>query len=73
MRDNQGAQAKDGGEEEKSKLEQVEEEVKQSIFTVFYLVLKNQENSYWRYILVLIIEYLQLLSYTFDESVSVAA
>jgi hypothetical protein len=51
-------------------LEQREEEVKTSIFTVFYLVLKNQESSYWRFILVLLIEYLQLLSYTFDESVS---
>jgi hypothetical protein len=51
-------------------LEQIEEEVKTSIFTVFYLVLKNQESSYWRFILVLLIEYLQLLSYTFDESVS---
>ena len=71
MRDNQGAATKEGGEEDKSKLEKVEEEVKQSIFTVFYLILKNQESSYWRYILVLIIEYLQLLSFTFDESVSI--
>lgn len=36
------ASGKEGGnEEDKSKLEQFEEEAKASIFTVFYLLLKN--------------------------------
>ena len=63
--------AKDGSqqEEEKSKLEKIEEEVKTSIFSVFYLLLKNTETSYWKFVIVLIIEYIQLLSYSFDETV----
>jgi hypothetical protein len=56
-------------EDEKSKLEQIEEEVKSSIFSVFYLLLKNNETSYWKFIIILIIEYIQLLSYSFDETV----
>jgi len=63
--------AKDGSqqEEEKSKFEKIEEEVKSSIFSVFYLLLKNNETSYWKFVIVLVIEYIQLLSYSFDETV----
>ena len=57
-------------EEEKSKLEIVEEEVKGSIFSVFYLLLKSNETSYWKFIIVLLIEYIQLLSYPFDDTVN---
>jgi hypothetical protein len=66
----QGA-GKDNNEEEKSKLEQIEEEVKSSIFGVFYLLLKNNETSFWRFVLILLIEYIQLLSFSFDETVSI--
>ena len=45
-------------EEEKTKLEQLEEEAKTSIFSVFYLLLKNQETTFWKFIVLLIIEYL---------------
>ena len=63
--------SKDGSqqEEEKTKLEKIEEEVKTSIFSVFYLLLKNNETSYWKFVIILIIEYIQLLSFSFDESV----
>ena len=63
--------AKDGSqqEEEKSKFEKIEEEVKTSIFSVFYLLLKNNETSFWKFVIVLVIEYIQLLSYSFDETV----
>lgn len=57
-------------EEEKTRFEQIEEEVKNSIFSVFYLLLKNQETTFWKFIFLLIIEYLQLLSFSFDQSVS---
>jgi hypothetical protein len=59
----------ESSEEEKSKLEQVEEEIKSSIFSVFYLLLKNNETSFWKFVVILIIEYIQLLSYSFDETV----
>lgn len=65
-----GGLGKDSNEEEKSKLEQIEEEVKSSIFGVFYLLLKNNETSYWKFIAILLIEYIQLLSFSFDETVS---
>jgi len=64
-----GVKGDNNSEEEKSKLEQVEDEVKLSIFSVFYLLLKNNETSYWKFVIILIIEYIQLLSYSFDETV----
>ena len=59
-------------DEEKSKLQQWEENIKSSIFSVFYLLLKNQETTFWKFIVLLIIEYLQLLSFSFDSSVSLS-
>ncbi len=56
-------------EEEKTKFEQIEEELKSSVFSVFYLLLKNQETTFWKFIILLIVEYLQLLSFSFDTSV----
>ncbi len=57
-------------EEEKTKMEQIEEEVKSSIFSVYYLLLKNQDTTLWKFIILLTIEYLQLLSFSFDSSVT---
>ncbi len=45
-------------EEEKSWFERVEEETKNRIFGVFYLLLKNQETSFWKFLILLIVEYL---------------
>ena len=68
MKDNKlGREA--SSEEEKSKVEHIEAEIKTSIFSVFYLLLKNNETSYWKFLIILLIEYFQLLSYSFDESV----
>lgn len=53
-----GVKGDNNSEEEKSKLEQIEEEVKVSIFSVFYLLLKNNETSYWKFVIILIIEYI---------------
>jgi hypothetical protein len=53
-----GVRGDNNSEEEKSKLERVEEEVKLSIFSVFYLLLKNNETSYWKFVIILIIEYI---------------
>ena len=49
---------KDSSEEEKSKIELFEEEVKTSIFGVYYLLLKNNETTYWKFVIVLLIEYI---------------
>jgi hypothetical protein len=53
-----GAKGDSNSEEEKSKMEQIEEEVKTSIFSVFYLLLKNNETSYWKFVIILLIEYI---------------
>lgn len=73
MKDNK-ILGKDGGgssssEVEKSRFDQVVEEVKTSIFSVFYLLLKNQETTFWKFLILLIVEYFQLLSFSFDKSV----
>ena len=56
-------------EEEKSKIEQFEEDIKNGVFSVFYLLLKNYETTFWKFIVLLIIEYMQLFSFAFDQSV----
>jgi hypothetical protein len=56
-------------EENKSTLEKFEEKLKISIFSVYYLLLKNQETTFWKFVLLLTIEYLQLLSFPFYTSV----
>ncbi len=45
-------------EEERSKYEKFEEEVKSSIFGVFYLLLKSNETSFWKFVVILVIEYI---------------
>ena len=57
-------------DEDRSLLEQLEENVKNAIFSVYYLLLKNQETTFWKFILLLIVEYIQLLSFSFDQSVN---
>ena len=57
-------------EDEKSKFEVWEENLKSSVFSVFYLLLKNQETTMWKFLVLFVIEYLQLLSFSFDVSVS---
>lgn len=58
MKDNMLFTGKDSSEEEKSKIELIEEEVKTSIFGVYYLLLKNNETTYWKFVIVLLIEYI---------------
>ena len=53
-------------EEELSTFDRISEEIKNGIFSVYYLLIKHSETSFWKFILLLIIEYLQLLSFSFD-------
>lgn len=46
-----------GMDDERSQLEIIEEEVKSSTFGVFYLLLKNNESSFWKISFILMIEY----------------
>lgn len=56
-------------EEEKSALERLTEELRNGIFGVFYILLKNNETSSWKYSLMMVIELIQIISYAFSSSV----
>jgi hypothetical protein len=58
-----------GGEEEKSRLEWAKEEVKTAVFSVFYILLKNNESSLWKFIAIYLIQFLQMLSFSFEQAV----
>ena len=73
MKENKILGGKDSNsEEEKSRYEQIVEEVKTSIFSVFYLLLKNNETSFWKLAFIMLIDYIQLLSFSFDDSVTIS-
>lgn len=42
-----------------------EEDIKASIFNVMYILLKDSDISTWKYFLILIIEFLQMIQYSF--------
>lgn len=46
-----------------------EEEVKASIFNVMYILLKESDISAFKFGIILIIDFLQVLQFTFDASV----
>jgi hypothetical protein len=47
-----------------------EEEVKAAIFNVMYTLLKDSDISTLKFAIILIIDFLQVLQFTFDSSVS---
>jgi hypothetical protein len=47
-----------------------EEELKAAIFNVMYILLKESDISFWKYALIITIDFLQMLQFTFDSSVS---
>ena len=54
---------------EKSWLEKTEEKLKQSLFNVFFVLLKHQKVSIWVEFIFIIIQLLQFMSFPFRESV----
>jgi len=48
----------------------LEEDVKSYIFNVMYILLKDSDISFWKYSILLFVEFLQMLQYTFDPCVS---
>lgn len=47
-----------------------EEELKASIFNVMYLLLKDSDISSLKFAIILVIDFLQVLQFTFDATVS---
>jgi hypothetical protein len=59
MRDNKLLRNRDSHkEDEKTKVERLQEELRNGVFGVFYILLKKQDNSLWKYTVLLIIEFL---------------
>ena len=56
-------------EDERTKLERIKFEVINSIYGVFYILLKNNDSSLWRFGMILVVQFIQTLSYSFDETV----
>ena len=46
------------GEEEKSQLEKMREEMKNGLFGVFYIILKRSSTDLWKYAILMVLEYL---------------
>lgn len=58
MKENKLLGKEASSEDERSRVEIIQEDVKNATFGVFYLLLKNQETTYWKFIVLFIIEYL---------------
>ena len=57
-------------EHEKSGFEKLEDEVKGTIFNVLYVLLKDDETSHWKHIILILLDYIQIYFFSFGESVS---
>lgn len=57
-------------EEEKTKIEWIIDEFKNSIFGVFYILLKQNDSSLWKFAIMNTALFLQLMSFTFEMCVS---
>ncbi len=50
---------------QKTTFEKFESDIKSSIFNVLYVLLKDEETSYWKHIIAILLDYLQIYYYTF--------
>ena len=50
--------------------ERFENSVKTSIFNVLYVLLKEEETSYWKHIAIIILDYIQIFYYPFNRLVT---
>ena len=57
-------------EEPKSSMEKLEREVKGTIFEVLYYLLKDDEISFWKLVVMLTLDFLQIINFSFTKSVS---
>lgn len=57
-------------EREKSSYEKFEDEVKSTIFNVLYVLLKDDETSHWKHIVLILFDFMQIYYFSFSESVS---
>ena len=73
MKENKVQRKKDqfSKEEDTLKLDIILEDTKNGVFGVFFVILKNNNQSFPKQVAFLVIELLQLLSYTFNKEVNI--
>ncbi len=54
---------------EKTSFEKLEENLKTSIFSILFVLLKNKDSSVWTEIILIILQLLQFMSFTFNKVV----
>ena len=57
-------------EREKSSYEKFEDEVKSTIFNVLYVLLKDDETSHWKHIVLILFDLMQIYYFSFSGAVS---
>ena len=50
--------------------EKFEEEIKGTIFNVLYVLLKEDETSHWKHIVIILIDFIQIFNFSFASAVS---
>ena len=56
-------------EQEKTSFEKFEEEIKGTIFNVLYVLLKDDETSHWKHIVLILFDFFQIYYFPFDDQV----
>ena len=56
-------------DKEKTSFEKLEDEIKGTIFNVLYVLLKEDETSHWKHIVIILIDFLQIYNFSFADKV----
>jgi hypothetical protein len=54
---------------EKNSFEKLENEVKNTIFNVLYVLLKDDEHSHWKHLILILTDFLQIWNFSFASGV----
>ena len=57
-------------DQDKTGFEKMEDEVKGTIFNVLYVLLKEEETSHWKHIVLILFDFIQIFYFTFSERVT---
>lgn len=57
-------------EKEKTAFEKFEDEIKGTIFSVLYVLLKEDETSHWKHIVIILVDFLQIYHFSFAHAVN---
>ena len=70
MNENKKVRINVDADQEKTAFEKFEEDVKQTIFNVLYVLLKDDEHSHWKHIILLMSDFIQIYNFSFSKEVS---